>query len=390
MVNPREKSPGPTSFSHQVGRETKERSALASENFDLRLQISMLEEKMKKKDENRRRLTADGTAFYDFSDEDAQGAGDAVSKEELDEMLGHYRSEIARLHADLDTANEEAAAGAAAAEAADMEASDADARVREAVRDAAVERRAAEDLQSKLRSVKADMQFLKVQAKETEAESQEAAKEKHAVALRVEGLNIEVVALNKALAAERKAKLAAEAENRGIMEKLRVAQAKLREMGTDAGDKRNDGAKTAPGCDGSCSDELHQLRVNLENMSNRYEAMASNFDLKRRTALENAANPVGIDMENTNLSVPGFELYERLCKKVRSGRRGSLVVLGDGRSREWRKIVLKEMNDGLVMLYRQSERLEDDRAQFVEKHCRFLLEQEACSVLEERHENVND
>lgn len=386
MAEPGRESPGATTFGHQVGRDTRERAQLASENFDLHLRIHALENKVKKNEQSAwsRRETVDGQHFYDFDDADEHGT---VSKEQFDEMAETYRTERVRLLADLESAQAEAAASAAAAEAADKEADDADARAREAQRLAAAEQKAVEDLVSELQSAKAKMALQSSEIEDAHAEAKRAEK---AVALRVDGLQLQVNALEDAVAVARNEKLQAEAANRGLEEKLRRANLKLEEAAVQKGGGASDRASAEVGCDESNSRELIRLRMELDVMSKRYDAISSNVDLKRKTALTNAANPPGVDMENSDLSVPGFELYQRLCKKVRSGRRGSLVVLGEGRTREWRKVVLNEMNDGLVMLYRQSERLEDDRAQFVERHCRFLLEKEPRAALEEMKENKND
>lgn len=382
---PADASPSAVPFGHQVGREAEEKEQLAAENFDLRLQVQCLRNEAKKRERSifSRRLTADGGQFYDFCEEDAMAAGDGAAAEEdrqnLDDM---YKAELERLRERVERAEASAGSRAAAAEAAEREAGEADAAAREARREAAAEHAAAENAESERRSVKAELQMLQG---EMEAVIADAEKADDAAKVRADGLEMQVGALEEAVGEARRGRLHAEAEMRGVREKLRVAEVEVTRLQTEV--KAGGGGSGSGSCGGGCTGEVRRLEEELRGMHAKYDAMASNVDLRRMAAHAAAACPLGEENESVDLSLPGFELYKRLCEKVASADRGGMVVLGDYRSRQWRTTVLNEMNDGLNMLYRQTEKLEDDRALFIEKYCRVLVERQRRAPLQERKEN---
>jgi hypothetical protein len=383
---------GALPFGHQVGREAHEKERLAVENFDLRLQVQSLESLLRAAGTGLldRRTTAE--TFYDFSEEDAAVGGGGGREDLRAQLQVLYDAELDRYKETLARFERETAAAVAAAAAAEKEAEESEAAAREARQEVATERRAAEDAESERRSACAGAEMLRVEAEAARAEADsvrgEAERLERRARLRASGLEMQVGALEGAIKEARCGRLEAEAGARKDAERARKAEEEVEslrtQMSTGSGGGGGDGGG---GCGGACMGQVQKLESELEALRVRYEATVSNVDLRRKVAREAAAYPAGAENQSVELSVPGFELYRRLCKKVAAAERSDMVVLGGEHAKQWRTVVLNEMNDSLVMLYRQTEKLEDDRAQFIEKHCRALINGQKRAALKERNEN---
>lgn len=373
--------PNPASFTNHLGKTHIEMERLQEENFDLKLQLSKADEELGriKAANKKRRTTVED--LYNFDYEDGKLEDDGTSSDvaggkmyaEVEDRMEKYRAEAAALKEDKLRAETDARD----AERAVM-------RLEEELRNvknvATAERR---DMQAELDKLESDRIALRAQANAVNedglAAREGAEKREHSAQIRMSGLEMQLDATESALIAERKngeemRKAVAEAEL--VEGTLRLELKKVRE----AADRANRSTVIGTNVDRTIREHLERI-ANQEELIReaniRYEALRSQNKLRMQAKDEAADHPAGIENAGVELSVPGYDLYEKLVAKVEtSGAERNLVISGDGRQKRWREIVLNEMNDSLKDLYRHTEKLESDRATFIEAHCRTLLDRQ--------------
>lgn len=351
------------SFKHHVGREAQEKEALAETNFDLKLQLQAM---TKERDEalgrggRGRRATKDRFYDFEFGDEEDEGDG------------GEGERERERLEEEVKEAREEA--GAARGRVRELERRvDKDsrdivgmARANEGLKKEVMRERAVVDgMESEVQAARAKVvsAFEQVEFVKEEAEA-EAAR----VRLGMEGLEIQLRAVHEGREKEREATGRLAKEGREWEQKAVKAEAEverfLREKELRTGEGGCDGG------DGASRTDVVRLTAELTSLRLRHDALET--EISTRKEAEEAVRAGVSPNESESLSVPGFELYQRLVKKI-SGK-GGTIVSGKGAVKKWRTIVLQEMNSSLLMLYWQIEKLESDRRDFIETHCKLLLD----------------
>lgn len=350
------------SFKHHVGREAQEKEALAETNFDLKLQLQAM---TKERDEalgrrgKGRRATKD--RFYDFE----------FGDDEDDDDGGEGERERQRLEEEVREAREEA--GAARGRVRELER-----RVEKDSRDIVGMARENEGLKKEVlreRCVVDGMES-EVQAARAKVESafeqvefvkEEAEAEARRVRLGVEGLEMQLRAVHEGREKEREATGRLAKESREWERKAVKAEAEVERFLREKELRMDEAA-----CDAAGASRAEVVRLTAELTSLRLRHDALETEISTRKEAEEAVRAGVSPSEKECLSVPGFELYKRLVKKI-SGK-GGTIVTGKGAVKKWRTIVLEEMNSSLLMLYWQIEKLESDRRDFIETHCKVLIE----------------
>lgn len=370
--------PNPSSFSNHLGKTHVEMEQLREENFDLKLQLDALRRSHGEAvAAAKRRTTRDG--FYEYDEEDSlqapygtSGVGDANSDfyAELEQRMDHYRAESVSLKAD----NLQARADVDQLELALKRAQEELRTVRSA---AAVQ---SHDLQAELDGVESDRIALRAQTDAAIADAvagrHDAEKRTHSTQLRMSGLSMQLDATSRALEAERKNE---EAVRVALNEARRVASELQKENnelkhGVDRRDRRTSAGKDVETTLLQQKEQLSRQEETISALNVKYEALRSQSVLLQQAKDAAARHPAGAENAGVELTAPGYELFEKLVAKLEKNGTGQrLVISGEGNQKRWREIVLNEMNDSLKDLYMHTQKLEADRASFIEAHCRTLL-----------------
>jgi hypothetical protein len=297
---------------------------LTQENFELKLNNSQLRDNLlaleKTTKSSMRRATED--TFYDFDYEDNNMGGDESSRnaqrhKEFADMKAEYQKDVAKLQGEKEAAID---------------------------RLAEVEQRAATSICEKemaLDNALSENMSLRVQLEI--ADEGVASSIALAVSQVEDKLGEEITQLHRNLEAERSDKIT-------ISERLRTLEDDLiaaRE-------------KTEPSA--LAKSIIAEQAAAIRKLENLLESELSTRVLERQASVRR------YDDVPSGLSEPGFELYKRLV----SGMDGS-VLMRTSQTKAWRETVLNELNDSLLKLYTMARQLEQDRAAFVDKHCRSLI-----------------
>jgi hypothetical protein len=322
-------------------REMQHKIALLTqENFELKLDNSRLLDNLaaleNKSKSSMRRATED--TFYDFEYEDNGMGGDESSRKsqryrEFADMKADYQKEVAKLQGEKEAAID---------------------------RLAEVEDRAATSICEKemaLDNALSENMSLRVQLEA--ADEGVASSIALAVSHVEERLGDDIAELLRKLEAEYSGK-------RALSEKIEILEADLIVAGEKTSKEPSVRAKSMIAEQAA---SIRKLEILLES------------ELSTR-ALERQASIQRFDDVPCGLSQPGFTLYERLAK----GKNGIVLMRGSQTS-AWRETVLNELNSSLLNLYSMARQLEQDRAVFVDKHCRSLITRrhDGRSLLETSH-----
>lgn len=106
----------------------------------------------------------------------------------------------------------------------------------------------------------------------------------------------------------------------------------------------------------------------IEELHRRLDAQRSIVETERNARLNGFERD--LSMMRDGLSVPGYDLYKALVSQLEN-----VVVSGDGPQKNWRELVLNEMNESLRATYSHLGKLERDREDFVGRYCEPIVRQ---------------
>lgn len=356
------------SFKHHIGREAKEKETLEATNFDLKLQLQRMtleRDEALKQSVTSRRATKDG--FYDFrysddSRDDYESA--SAADRERSRVEANCKQEIETARAETATARKQARTLDKKLKKLQWEKNDF--------------KKKKQNLSSELAEEKTSVITMKSEITEANANAKRAYDEIYQFkgstgsvpsAMTAEGLKIQLHTAEAGLKEERAKTRKVQSEGRMWRKRSTVAKIQADRIEEDESEILKRRATGSSSKDGDRA-EVERISAKLNFLRLRHDALEDEINARKDLGKENVFNPLGAGNEGIVLSVPGFSLYNRLIQKIRALR--GMPIRGKMAEKQWRSIVLKEMNSSLLMLYRQVEKLESDRRTFIDKYCTVL------------------
>lgn len=361
------------SFKHHIGREAQEKETLEATNFDLKLQLQRMTQERDealKQSVTSRRATKDG--FYDFRYSD-----DSRDDNESASAVDRERSRVeAKCKQEIETARAETATARKQARLLDKN-------MKELQREKNGLNKKKHNLSSELAEEKSAVISMTSEITEANATVKRAYDEISQIkgstasvpsvsvpsAMTAEGLKIQLHTAEAGLKEERAKARKVQSEGKLWRKRSTVAKTQADRVEEDQSESLRRRATGSSSKDGDRA-EVERINARLNSLRLRHDALEDEINARKYLGKENVSNPLGAGNEGVDLSVPGFSLYNRLVKKIQAMR--GMPIRGKMAEKQWRSIVLKEMNSSLLMLYRQVEKLEGDRRTFIDKYCTVL------------------